>query len=198
MFRTRLVHRLIAVAATVAAALVVSPVPAAHASAVGVIWNYASYWCADLPDAGPTLNSYVYEHPSCNPTSNDNQAWAIDYTGDLYSEGLPAFTIRNVKSGQCMDLPGTDAVARGTRVWMHDCDRTFNDNQQWVYQPYDAYPGFGLVMNVKTLLDPSPTLCLDVDGWGGQQTGLPLTVYTCTGYGWANNGTDDHLWSIPR
>lgn len=174
--------------------------PQAHAAPPGnttsILRNVASNWCADLPDYGPTQNSYVYEYP-CNSSSGDNMLWTFTYTGNTVRVPGPngtieryTFLLRNTKSGQCMDLPDTGAAPAGTRVWMHSCTAGSGDNQEWVrwYGPGDdsSHPYY---LNVRS------GLCLDVDGWGGPQNGLPLTVFYCYGSGYPNNGSDDHLWS---
>ncbi|MFE6872617.1 RICIN domain-containing protein [Kitasatospora sp. NPDC057692] len=185
--------RVAAVAAAVLAAAAASSVPA-QASTPGVLYNLASGWCADLPNYGPEYGTNVYEY-WCDGSSNDNQQWSFDYDGNTYY-GMPAFTIRNIKSGQCMDVPNYGPVDPGTQVGMYTCSPGRVDNQEWVFQASSDYPGYGVLMNVQTLLATTPTLCLDVANWGGERNGLPLTVYNCYGSGWAYGGTDDHLWKL--
>lgn len=162
-------------------------------SGLGTLYNSLSRWCADLPNNGSEHDVFVYEH-DCDITTGDNQLFSLEETGYDYRYNGTTYrtsVIRNYWSGQCMDLPGTGSVTQGTQVWMHNCNTTPSDNQRWFFVPAgDVVYGVQnyLVRNVAS------DLCLDVDGWGGEQNGRPLTVYPCWGSGWPNGGYDDHLW----
>ncbi|MFI1105956.1 RICIN domain-containing protein [Streptomyces melanogenes] len=99
------------------------------------------------------------------------------------------FLIRNVKSGQCMDLPDTGANPASTQVWMHDCIPA-GDNQEWYALPGPS--GSSYYVNLAS------NLCLDVPGSAldgtDRTSSTPLTIYTCWHDGWAYDGADDHLW----
>ncbi|OAR23994.1 hypothetical protein A8W25_16120 [Streptomyces sp. ERV7] len=99
------------------------------------------------------------------------------------------FLIRNVKSGQCMDLPDTGANPATTQVSMHD-RVPVGDNQEWYALP--GASGGSYYVNLAS------NLCLDVPGWAHDGTdrnsSTPLTIYPCRHEGWAYDGADDHLW----
>ncbi|OAR22806.1 hypothetical protein A8W25_24860 [Streptomyces sp. ERV7] len=155
-------------------------------------YNVATEWCADLPNYGATYNSYVYQH-ACDYTSGDNQQWEIVPTRSVDVGGTrqDLFLIRNVKSRQCMDLPGSGANPATTPIWMHKCIAT-DDNQEWFFMPGNS--GGWYYVNLAA------NMCLDVPGWArdGSDKGNPnpLTIYPCWDKDWAFDGADDHLWIL--
>ncbi|MEU6237609.1 RICIN domain-containing protein [Kitasatospora sp. NPDC047058] len=198
MISFRRLRSAVALLASLLAVVVATASPAqAYPRDWGYLYNQASAWCADLPDTGPVYNTYVYEHECVRDWLKDNQLWGFQAVPDVLPRNRDgsvsqAFVIRNGKSQQCMDLPGTGWVAKGTQVWMHDCVPNTGDNQLWYWDrsPSDHY---------YELRHLATGWCLDVDGWGGQQNGQPLTLYTCSkDETWPPGASedDDHLWSV--
>ncbi|SFF67990.1 Ricin-type beta-trefoil lectin domain-containing protein [Actinoplanes philippinensis] len=132
--------------------------------------------CVDIPNFGPgTIDGPVLQY-YCNLTNSDNQLFYLDYAG-TNSSSRTLYTIRNVKDGLCLDVPGFERVSAGTLVSEYHCDRSSRDNQAF-------YLGSnGWIVNDKS------ELCLDVDGVRSGGPGARITLYHC-------RLDDDHRWKI--
>lgn len=176
---------------TIFATVTASPAHAA-AGSNSVILNYETGMCVDVPNYGaPSANAPVTQY-TCNTTSADNQLW---YFHPLGTTGPDRWgQIRNAKGNYCLDLPGYGSVPEGTHVYVYPCNSNPNaDNQIWWLVPYSN--GWDYIVSDRD------SLCLNVSAWAnGSSSGSDwgndkaLTVYHCHQNGWANYGTDDHLW----
>nr|WP_269328723.1 RICIN domain-containing protein [Kineosporia babensis] len=78
--------------------------------------------------------------------------------------------IRNLATGQCIDLPAADVPAVGTAVNQYNCIPGPNDNQD-----FELVEQFGELMlrNLKT------NYCLDLPGTGSVKPGAVVIVSPC-------------------
>ncbi|MEV0732142.1 RICIN domain-containing protein [Polymorphospora sp. NPDC050346] len=126
--------------------------------------------CMDLVGTGAgALGDPVIQY-TCNSSTADNQRWYAD----IYAGGV-TFSIRNEKSGLCLDLPGPGAAANGTALIQYTCRPGPTDNQ--MFQWY----GDGKLLNVVS------NKCIDVVGPGTGGNSTALVVYNCI-------DNDDQEW----
>ncbi|MFB6393888.1 RICIN domain-containing protein, partial [Polymorphospora sp. 2-325] len=118
----------------------------------------------DLAGAGAGPPGDPVIQYTCDNTDADNQRWYVDYR-----PGFSSFTIRNAKSGLCVDLPGTATPANGTALIQRTCIPSPNDNQLFYFEDE-------LLRNVKG------DSCV-----GGN--GAALGIYSCL-------TADDHWWQL--
>ncbi|MEV0398312.1 RICIN domain-containing protein [Polymorphospora rubra] len=131
------------------------------------IYNPVTGKCMDLVGAGAGRPGDPVIQYTCDNTDADNQRWYVDYR-----RGFSSFTIRNAKSGLCVDLPGTAAPEDGTALIQRTCTPSPNDNQLFYFEDE-------LLRNVKG------DSC--VAGAGGN--GAALGTFICL-------GADDHWWQL--
>jgi hypothetical protein len=159
------------------------------------LFNQSTGKCADLSGGGWNPPNTLVQQWHCDFSSNDNMQYYVVPTrtvdGPLGPLSLVEFI--NIKSGQCLDLPGGGSVPATTQVSIYPCaGDPAQDNQEWYLN--DTGTGNYEIVNYKD------NLCLDAAGWASdgsdQGDGKQLTVYPCYSQAWANGGYDDHLWNL--
>ena len=144
------------------------------------IRNVATGKCVDVPNYGSgAIGQPLYQY-TCDNTPSDNQLWFFDARGRT-AAGEVLYSVRNAKDNLCVDPPGYDSVAPGTRMAEYYCGGA-EDNQFFRMAPRGA--GFWLV-NDKS------GLCLDVVGSATGGNDAPLDVFACA-------DGDDHVWRLDR
>ncbi|GAB6901825.1 RICIN domain-containing protein [Kineosporia succinea] len=79
--------------------------------------------------------------------------------------------IKNLKTGLCVDLPGTGAAGENVLVTQYTCTYGSGDNQEYelLLQPDGTFA----IRNVKS------HWCLDVNGSGAAESGIVVNTHTC-------------------
>ncbi|GAA0299655.1 ricin-type beta-trefoil lectin domain protein [Streptomyces polychromogenes] len=96
--------------------------------------------CADLPGNGVAERGAAGSTATCNPGTEDNQLWNLDLVSkDKGPYGAALFQIRNVKNGNCLDLPGGfGEKPTGTEVASFGCNGNLTGNQLWWLEKQDG------------------------------------------------------------
>jgi len=136
-------------------------------SSIGVIRNLGNGLCVDLSGRGSVAENVLVQQHACNVGSADNQMYQ-----SISADGGSTFLLRNIRSGWCLDVNGSDSVAPNIVVNTHTCLFGDQDNQMFRKEPHGS--GFYLV-NVKS------GLCLGVSYADGKQDAYqqPLILATC-------------------
>ncbi|OLT33100.1 hypothetical protein BJF79_35190 [Actinomadura sp. CNU-125] len=146
--------------------------------------NVMTGLCADVPGGGKGQHEGPVEQFTCNGSAEENQHWdlVVNQKG-AGPGGADLFTIRNSKSGYCMDIWGTGAPALGEHGLLQNlCYPGAGDNQMW-YLDRQASGRFWIRTH-------KGGMCLDVDGTtGAGALHAGLTAFPCS-------ADDDHLWSF--
>ncbi|MEV7230027.1 RICIN domain-containing protein [Polymorphospora sp. NPDC051019] len=135
------------------------------------LYNPVTGRCMDLAGPGASGPGSAVIQATCDNSEADTQQWYLDYR-----PGFSSFSLRNAKSGLCLDLPGTGAPANGTALIQRTCMPSPNDNQLFYYE--DEW-----IRNVKG------DRCVDVVGLGTGGNGAALAIYDCL-------AADDHWWQL--
>ncbi|MBP0458859.1 RICIN domain-containing protein [Streptomyces montanisoli] len=127
----------------------------------------------------------------CAVPTDEEQVWGVE---TVFKGQGPANTdlvqIRNLKSGNCLDVPGNGADDHGTNLDLYPCTKTMDDNQLWYLHKGKDTNNLYWIRNYK-----SNGLCLDVSGYkssgNDKAAGTVLTLYPCS-----NN--DDQGWNLVK
>jgi hypothetical protein len=174
-----LLRRSLAVLAVGCLALIASAAPA---HAVSQITTYISVKnpsgtigpiVLDVRD-GSTANAAVVQLWVYGNSSQ--QKWNIIR---LFKDGDAGYyTLKNVKSGKCLDESQARPIGNGNAVYQYDCRDT--TNQVWVWVPAEAGNKWGFLVNLYS------GKCLDATG-ASFNNGTPLQVWDCN-YDNSSNG----------
>ncbi|MBP0458860.1 RICIN domain-containing protein [Streptomyces montanisoli] len=127
----------------------------------------------------------------CKTPAVDNELWAVE---TVFKGQGPANTdlvqIRNLKSGNCLDLPGKGPGQTHTNIDEYPCTKTMDDNQLWYLHKGKDTNNLYWIRNYK-----SNGMCLNVDGFANKgedkAAGTVLTLYACT-------NDDDRGWNFVK
>ncbi|MEU4492035.1 RICIN domain-containing protein [Streptomyces sp. NPDC023998] len=161
--------------------------PARRSAAAGpdlnrvLIKNWKNQTCVDIPAFGKGVQDGPVNQSTCNSTAEDNQLWNLEAASSGSGPGgAKLYVIRNVKDGQCLDLPYYGPVHATTRITEYPCNRTTGDNQLWWLQKR--------ANNTYWIRNhASSGLCLDVAGSNDRRRDVRLTLFYCS-------DTDDQNW----
>ncbi|WP_406301730.1 RICIN domain-containing protein [Streptomyces sp. NBC_00885] len=146
-----------------------------------LIKNWKNQTCVDIPAFGNGVQDGPVNQSTCNSTAEDNQLWNLEAARDGAGPGgTKLYVIRNVKDGNCLDLPNYGSAGVTTRITEYACNHTTADNQLWWLQER-ANNTFWIRNHA------SSDLCLDVDGSNDRRRDVPLTLFYCS-------DTDDQNW----
>jgi hypothetical protein len=106
----------------------------------------------------------------------DNQPPVKTADGDGSSRSHGPYFILNLRTGQCVDLPGSGPGVRDGRVSQYPCFKTGDDNQEWTFMPR-ATDGAGYQLYWIRNIDDN--FCIDPSGLGKVASGTPLNETGC-------------------
>lgn len=146
-----------------------------------LIKNWKNQTCVDIPALGKGVQDGPVNQSTCNSTAEDNQLWNLEAASSGSGPGgAKLYVIRNVKDGQCLDLPYYGGAGATTRITEYPCNRTTGDNQLWWLQKR--------ANNTYWIRNhASSDLCLDVAGSNDRRRDVRLTLFYCS-------DTDDQNW----
>ncbi|MGI5404616.1 RICIN domain-containing protein [Streptomyces sp. CA-135486] len=146
-----------------------------------LIKNWKNQTCVDIPAFGKGVQDGPVNQSTCNSTAEDNQLWNLEAASSGSGPGgAKLYVIRNVKDGQCLDLPYYGGTGATTRITEYPCNRTTGDNQLWWLQKR--------ANNTYWIRNhASSDLCLDVAGSNDRRRDVRLTLFYCS-------DTDDQNW----
>ncbi|MGW7487231.1 RICIN domain-containing protein [Streptomyces sp. NPDC054786] len=135
--------------------------------------NAATRRCA-APLRGKDKTINAVEQFGCRKSGDSNQVWNMNVIQNRKNRGgHDLITIRNVKSGECLDLPGTKSVSSEAVVQQGYCDTSGPGNQLWWIDP--TKDGKLLIRNYA-----SNSACLQIGKVRtADKVGLPLHVGSC-------------------
>lgn len=167
----------IAVVAATTAMLIGSPRPVQADGQTVTLVAAHSGDCLDVRGGGHANRTRVQQYP-CNGT--DAQRWVLRPvdTGGLISDAWGEFTIVNVGSGRCLDVPGNTGQW-GVQLQIYDCNGT--TAQVWTLPNWGANMAGG-VANVldggSSAIVSGNGLCMDVSG-ASMAVGAPVIQWQC-------------------
>ncbi|WP_030907990.1 RICIN domain-containing protein, partial [Streptomyces sp. NRRL F-5126] len=127
----------------------------------------------------------------CKVPTDETQVWGVETVFKGQGPGnADLVQIRNLKSGNCLDVPGNGADAHGTHLDLYPCTKTMDDNQLWYLHKGKDTDNLYWIRNYK-----SNGLCLDVSGFKSsgddKAPGTVLTLYPCS-------DNDDQGWNLVK
>lgn len=133
------------------------------------------------PTAPPSSAPAAPSRPAAKPSAaaptkrvRDNQPAVRAADGPARSYG-PYFIV-NLRTGNCVDLPDYGAGTRDGAVGLFACAKTYNDNQEWIFEPRATdSEGFHLYW-IRNVDDG---FCIDPPGTGGVASSTPLSETGC-------------------
>ena len=90
--------------------------------------------------------------------------------------GYGPYFIRNLRTEQCVDLPGNGAGGIGGPVLQDPCARTSEDNQEWTFLPRGKDDAGYQIYWIRNVDD---NFCLDVPGTERVDLGTPVNEMEC-------------------
>jgi hypothetical protein len=84
--------------------------------------------------------------------------------------GAASYLLKNVKTGYCMDLPGTGKGAADGKIGQNNCSSGSGDNQEW------ELVQVGSQVQIRNLKDK---LCVDLPGTGNIDPGSLVSEFPC-------------------
>ncbi|WP_078850208.1 RICIN domain-containing protein [Streptomyces sp. NRRL F-5126] len=127
----------------------------------------------------------------CKTPAVPNELWAVE---TLFKgkgpNGTDLVQIRNLKSGNCLDLPSNGPGQTHTQIDAFPCTGSMDDNQLWYLHKGEDTNNLYWIRNYK-----SNGMCLNVDGFANKgedkAPGTVLTLYACT-------NDDDRGWNLVK
>jgi hypothetical protein len=111
-----------------------------------------------------------------------------------HAASLGPYNIRNLVTGQCVDIPGFGAGKVDGRVQQFPCNRTTNDNQRfWLVERGTAKAPSGNVYKRYQIRNVKDGLCLDVPNFGANPNGTAVTQFRCAG-----PEDNQYFYAVPR
>jgi hypothetical protein len=111
------------------------------------------------------------------PTAKKRNQPPVKAAGGNGSSGYGPYFILNLRTGQCVDLPGFGPGVRDGRVPQYPCAKTGEDNQEWTFMPRATDSAGYQLYWIRNVDD---NFCIDAPGVGKVPSSSNLSETGCS------------------